>query len=1095
MAGGRYPNPGDILELGVPTGILDWATAWKEGPHGDRKAGPTAEEIAEGWVFFKFPDHWPNNEKQWSDLGWGSVGFSGIIIGSITRVPVWYRWVLGTASTATPPAPPPPPEALPILSSADPTWGQVIPQSFGTRRVNGVPIWLGTVRRVADTGNVGAVDFAMAFGTTARPNTSRRLTQLTRLWADGLLVYDALSTTSPAIAGGLSVTFYPGLPDAQPDPTIKAAMGDATPAFRDMYYAVLHNFPLKSGDSKVPTIRAELVDQPAFQTPTLDEFLPLDPPKSISHYGYIMDFDTSTLYGVSDYFAVQPHVLHAYDVTTGTEVSRINIDGTLLTAAPQDPVNQFNYMAVDWWHVYDKYNFLAHSQSGAALSNTLRINSIRVDSGLMIATYGNESNGTTSSENAQCFSEHADFLRFRAWGTTIHGLMLGTLFNEVVVLTYRRQEKEASPTNAVASDRCGVLSGGDEFHLGFEVNYDVGVDDVNAVCAYPILDRPELESAYAVSTLDTQDACLLYGTGTQLFCVEGGLLADGSSTSWATTNAQRALYDFGTLKPRHIFVDPTTGCIMVIALDDVGEGLLYKLKPTFVLGTQGVALQSVAVEYSTPMTGVNTFPQELVLRNTRMDGGSFAYLSSGDIVVVSLGSGQEIYRQSISATDSNRFVYDSVNLSMILPVGEGTPPLPSRVNILSGASTLVPVTDFLTWCGLRLGYTSGNISTDGNTTETLIGGNITEPTTVRQAMTTVSAMYGAASVEFGGTLKFVRPAQGDGAEIAAVLSNEDLSRSQESNMDSLSTTTLAADEMPADVTVGFLDPDNDYNLNAQIYRRVRFPFQTAKSQTSARFEAPIVISGSDAMSIAGRLVLSSFAQGSAFEYRLPHRYVNLVPGDVVGLLEEDKVTIGELSQIQQIQYNGDWSLSVKGIRWSLSDVLVINADTPPGRVSQQLQGPSDSIALAFDVPYLDPVTDIVPGSANVYTGAGTLGQTWWSAAQISRSLDSSTTKLYLTDIPIPYGTVSEALPTSEALGTTFSTDNTTVLNVNGRQIRSASVQSITAEQCRAGLQPSAHRRARPLGVGLLPDRRGRVGEPLPPLWAIARASRDERPLR
>jgi hypothetical protein len=268
----------DEIELGAggaSIGFTGNATAaYLAGPHDNRgRGGPNAQDIAEGWVFGKLPTSWPDNQTQWANNDWGvppGTGVTGLPGGSIvTRWPIWYRWKRGSVSTGNPPpvADIPGPDPTPVLSSSDPTWGQVIPQSFGTRRVNGAPIWVSPVRRVAEHDFTGAVDFAVAFGTTARPTDDTRLVQLTKLFANGKLVYDATAGT-PTAMPGITVTFYPGSLNAQPDPTIKAAMGAGTPAIRGMYLCRSFGIiPLFHSDTALPSVRAELVDSPAFDAP------------------------------------------------------------------------------------------------------------------------------------------------------------------------------------------------------------------------------------------------------------------------------------------------------------------------------------------------------------------------------------------------------------------------------------------------------------------------------------------------------------------------------------------------------------------------------------------------------------------------------------------------------------------------------------------------------------------------------------------------------------------------------------------------------------------------------------------------------------
>jgi hypothetical protein len=1103
MAGKKYYEPGDILELGAQPYDF-WAGPYGGGsitlnpfnintyPDIFDQIGYNGELGTTGWVFGR----WPNNtevDRQvealgYFDLSWtyaqsqlNSQGEYGpTALGSyrgynLDTRPVWYRFVAGVIASTVPPDPPPPPDALPVLSSADATWGQVIPVSFGLRRITGVPIWLGSVSRIADHGFVGAVDFAIAFGTTARPDDDLRLIQLNRLWANGTLVYDALTVGAPIVQTGMSITFYPGSPDALPDPTISAAMGAGTPGFRNIIYVVIKGFPLKSGDTSVPRIRAELADAPSFIAPARTPFIPLDPPTALDGRHVIMDFDTGTLYGFSHVNSL-PHALHSYDVASGTELSNTELDGSLLTGSVTDPVDQYSILFDDFAVIHDRFNNLAHIQSGSSLTNTIRLNTFRLDLARMIASYGNQEVFVTDSgPNTNTFMRNGELVRFRAFGQTIHGLILASLaFHEVVMLTYRTSPGPASQQNNAILDRTGILVPGTNFNLGYETKY-VTNHAPPIVYSYPVLERPELIAQYQVDKRDRQDAVCLYGDDSLIYAFQGGLIGktvldpggsltldpgatpanppmstEVSNIEWVTSIEPRALFDCGLEVPRVIFTDPATGCIMVIAMVSTsGDGTLYKLQPTWTLTNTGVALTALTQLYAVPITGIDQTALVQSIRASRLDSGSFSYMTSTQIRVISLATGSEIYRQAHGLGTSIDFAYDSVYDTLYAAQNGSIPPLPTKVNLRSGTSALVPVTDFLTWSGRKLGYPASDISFDPAITDTVIGGLIASPVTARMAMTTVATMYGVAVVEIGGKMSLARPEQGDNATLAAVFSKDDLSRLTENEHDSLATTAMAAIELPAKIEVGHLDPENDYNASTQVYHRPKFPFQTIKSQGSTRFEAPIVINASDALTIAGRLGLTAYGQGTAYQYRLPHRYVNLTPGDVIGFLGDDNVTITELSQIQQITDNGDWSRSMRGIRWSLSNTLIITADAPEGRQEQRMQGPSDSIAFAFDTPLLDP-TDRVPGSAIVYTGVGSLGQAWWDSAQLSRSMDSATVPLYTTDIDIPWGQVTFALPPSESLGTTFKTDNDTVVEIIGKSLTSSMIKTITAEQCRAG---------------------------------------------
>lgn len=104
--------------------------------------------------------------------------------------------------------------------------------------------------------------FAVALGYSLLPAEDRAGTKIVRIWADDELIYDASNAgAAPSLFNGMQMTFHEGLPDADPDLTIKADMGDLTPGFQNLIYVVFNNYPLQVGPT--PTAPPPVVTQPA----------------------------------------------------------------------------------------------------------------------------------------------------------------------------------------------------------------------------------------------------------------------------------------------------------------------------------------------------------------------------------------------------------------------------------------------------------------------------------------------------------------------------------------------------------------------------------------------------------------------------------------------------------------------------------------------------------------------------------------------------------------------------------------------------------------------------------------------------------------
>lgn len=93
--------------------------------------------------------------------------------------------------------------------------------------------------------------FAVSLGYSVLPPEQRAGTKIMRIYADGQLVFDVSNPAAAPDFNGMSVTFHPGLAAELPDATIAADMGQLTPAFRNLLYVVLRDFPLQVGPTPV----------------------------------------------------------------------------------------------------------------------------------------------------------------------------------------------------------------------------------------------------------------------------------------------------------------------------------------------------------------------------------------------------------------------------------------------------------------------------------------------------------------------------------------------------------------------------------------------------------------------------------------------------------------------------------------------------------------------------------------------------------------------------------------------------------------------------------------------------------------------------
>lgn len=149
----------------------------------------------------------------------------------------------------------------------DSAYGKYIPQVWGRYRVAGNVIWCGQPTQHDPSGkgaggkqNQPYVTMSFAIGLCKGP-----ITAVTRIWANGQLIYDI---SNPADFEGLSgsssmitnFTVYPGDENQVADPVMQAALGVAnTPPYRGMAYVVFNELSLQQWGNYLPSLSFEVV--------------------------------------------------------------------------------------------------------------------------------------------------------------------------------------------------------------------------------------------------------------------------------------------------------------------------------------------------------------------------------------------------------------------------------------------------------------------------------------------------------------------------------------------------------------------------------------------------------------------------------------------------------------------------------------------------------------------------------------------------------------------------------------------------------------------------------------------------------------------
>lgn len=906
--------------------------------------------------------------------------------------------------------------------------------------------------------NLVRVDFAVAFGQSVRPADERTTTTLVQLFADGILIYDGVAVTSDA-PDGIAITFHQGLAFADPDPTILNAQGPSTPAFRNTIYVVVQNYPISATAPALPQMRATISDVADPSNPVATPFTVVADSPINAHTIYTSRL-TKSIFGIGEVDSPSHfYVIHEYSLLDDTEVRQSAIFG-----GPPDAIygnhvgNNVHYRTdLGGWVVFDDENNMLLVQTGNSLSNFMPICIIDNNSGMAISHIGFEGSLPDFSDPLNPsieVSHYGVLMKYRSYGSSQYGLCTAGIFSGVHFIGYAHSAQATIapdvpgfPPSPV--DRGGRIQAGD-VKLVWDGTFNLP-DTVRALVSYPILERPELQALFNVQNLMFQDWVGLVATNTTIYLMQRTVVTKAaeppatgiiSVAESSLASDAEALFTLPYGSVIDLVVSPVDGAVLLL-YDTAGDGsavYMAKLAPQFQITGHGVTITGLI-----PIWGGTALPNysQLGMKNSiqvsNLDSGVFMYSGNGHVYAVDLLNGRGIYDQAASPLGADTY-FDWQTRSLILPFG--TDDKVTRVK-LTGIITAAgcALADLLRWSALRLGYTTGQITVT-NIDDTVIGGIIDQPTTIRDLLTTLSQVYGFSIAEFGGAIKFVRSERGVGVGTAAIVGKEDLAPlsdyvnslgstatdGQSSN--TIQTVIAAPDEVPADVQVMYIDPAMDYQVNTQMFRRARFPFDTVQTQRIDQYQVPLVLTASAAISSAARIAFAGYAHGIVYTWRLPHRFVYLEPSDVVTLLDKDNTPL--VAQVVQVTYNQDWSLAFAGVNWDFNDHPGLAADAPLGFRPPQSHGPSDSFAIAMDMPLID-LSDNIANTVLAYEGVASYGQPDYQTATMFRQIGNGTQgALYTTAQVLNQGTTTVSLPQSGALGNTYRTDTDTVLEVFGQ---------------------------------------------------------------
>lgn len=234
------------------------------------------------------------------------------------------------------------------------------------------------------------------------------------------------------------------------------------------------------------------------------------------------------------------------------------------------------------------------------------------------------------------------------------------------------------------------------------------------------------------------------------------------------------------------------------------------------------------------------------------------------------------------------------------------------------------------------------------------------PTTARSLIEQLQQAFFFSAVESNGILRFQRFF----VSLTAVIPFLHLAtrETEEERQVSFVETRQQETELPYEVRVNYYDPEEDYSQKVQYARR---PTQSISiNRNVVDYNLNIVLTASQAATIAARLLFTSVTARNQFKFTLPPEWIWLDPGDVVEIEGEAVV------QITKINIGSNRLLEVEAVSFDDTNSTIPVSRPPASNRPKQVRLPRHRPIYLLDIPLLEEKDNEI----GLYAVADSLGQ-------------------------------------------------------------------------------------------------------------------------
>lgn len=277
----------------------------------------------------------------------------------------------------------------------------------------------------------------------------------------------------------------------------------------------------------------------------------------------------------------------------------------------------------------------------------------------------------------------------------------------------------------------------------------------------------------------------------------------------------------------------------------------------------------------------------------------------------------------------------------------------------------------------------------------VIGFVLTQQMTAREAIEALMPVYFFDAVESDGGIKFVRR----GKPSVATIPDDDLAAHTDSeSIPALLTRTRTQEQdLPATMSLVYIDPDTDYQIGSQTSRRM-----IGNSLEVVTVQCPVVMNSTEAKQRLDALHFSTWFEREPGQWQTTRKYVYLEPTDVVTVRGIDfRITRKTEGADGVVKFEGVPSFGPTFIQTGSG------GDSGSGFPPQQPPLAQLTDLVLLDIPYIT----LNPASGAYYPAmAGALRRSW-PGASLQRSTDGGVnySEVFSDNLPATIGVTTTAL--------------------------------------------------------------------------------------